>query len=95
MTGSGTFGLIQRTVGWYNQPNKEEVDDIENGKTPNNLLGSSWNFLFGVSCLGGSESSELSASVGKRRCNENSAEAVEAVEEGSVGRVPILRYQLC
>jgi len=92
VTGCGTFATIQGTVGWYNQPNKEEVDDIENGDTPNNLLGSSWNFLSRVGSLGSSQSSELSASIGERRCNENSTKAVEAVEECSPRRVPILRY---
>jgi hypothetical protein len=54
VTGCGTFATIQGTVGWYNQPNKKEVDDIENGETPNNLLGSFWNFLLRVSSLGSS-----------------------------------------
>jgi hypothetical protein len=95
VTGCGSLALIQGTVGWDNQPNKEEVDDIENGQTPNNLLGSSWNLLSRISSLGSSESSELSASVGERRCNKNSTEAFKAVEECSFRRVPILRYQLC
>ena len=92
MTGFGTCASIQGTGGWYDQPNKEKVDNVENSKTPNNLLGSSWDFLSGVGSLGSSESSELGSSIGERRCNENSTKAVEAVEECSVRRVPILRY---
>jgi hypothetical protein len=46
--------MVQGAVGWHNQPNEEEIDDVENGETPNDLLGSSWNFLQGVGRLGSS-----------------------------------------
>ena len=52
--GFGTSASVQGTVRWYDQPNQEEVDEIKNGDTPNNLLGSSWNFLAGVGSLGSS-----------------------------------------
>jgi hypothetical protein len=91
MTGCGTFAFVQGTVGRYNQPNEEEVDDIEDSDTPNNLLRSSWNLLSRVGRLGGSQSSELSASVGERSCNEDSTETVKAVEECTPRRMPILR----
>lgn len=91
MTGSGTFAGVQITVFWHNQPDKEKVDDVEDGDTPNNLLGSSWNFLCRIGSLGSSQSSELSSSIGERRRNKNSAKTVEAIEECFPRRVPILR----
>lgn len=91
MTGLGTFTTIQWAVGWDNQPNKEEVDDVEDPETPNDLLRSSGNFLLRVGSLGSSQASELSASVGERRGDENGAEAVEAVEKGGLRGVPTSR----
>ncbi len=94
MTGGGAFAAIQGTVGWDNQPNEEEVHDVEDGETPNNLLGSSWNFLCRVGSLGSSQSSELSASICERGRNENGTEAVEAVEECRPRLMPILTLLL-
>ena len=88
MSGCGAFTLVQGTVGGHNQPNEEEVNDVEDGETPNNLLGSPRDLLKGIGRLGSSQSSELSASIGERRRDENGAEALEAVEERTVRIVP-------
>jgi hypothetical protein len=89
VTGRGTFALVQGAVLWYDQANKEKVDNVENSDTPNNLLGSFRNFPGGVGSLGSSQASELSSSVGERRSDENSAKAMEAIEERRPRRVPI------
>jgi len=73
--------MVQRAVRRHDQANEEEVDDVENGETPDNLLGSSWDFPQGVGRLGSGQTSKLSASVGEGGRDENRAEALETVEE--------------
>jgi hypothetical protein len=52
VTGCGTLLIEQVTVGRHNQADEEEIDDVENEETPNNLLGGFWDFLQGVGRLG-------------------------------------------
>lgn len=89
-----TLGRIQFTVFRDDQTNEEEVDDVEDGNTPYDLFGGPRNLLSWVDCLRSSKSSQFGAGVGKRRGNEDTAEAVEAVEECLIGGMPVLNHQL-
>jgi len=80
---------VQRTIRWYNQTNEEKVDDIENGDTVNNLVGSFWNFPCWIGSFSSSESSKLSSSISESSGNENGAETVESIKECMLRSVPI------
>ena len=84
MTRFGTFATIQRTVLRYDQTDKEKVDNVEDGDTPHDLSRGPGNLLFWVGRFRGSQSGQLSASIGEGRSDEDAAEAVEAIEECSV-----------
>jgi hypothetical protein len=61
-----TGGLIQEWgVGGHNEPDEEEVDDVEDANTPNDLLGSFRNFLSWVLGFGGSKSGEFGSTKSK------------------------------
>ncbi len=91
VAGFGTGVVVQVAVGGYDQPNKEEVDDVKDGQTPHDLLGSPGDFLCGVASLGSGQTSKLGTGIGERRGDKDSAEALEAVEKCTLGRVPVLR----
>lgn len=71
-------------LGWDNQTHEEEVDDVEDSNTPDDLLGCSRYLLSRVVGFGRSKSSKLSPGIGERSCDEHGTEAVEAVQEGVV-----------
>lgn len=80
----GALATVQRTVGRHDQPNEEEVDDVEDGDTPYDLFRGPRDLLFGVGRFRSGQSGQFSASVGERRSDEDAAEAVEAVEERGI-----------
>ena len=84
MTRFGTCATVQGAVLWYDQTNEKKVDDVEDGDTPYDLLRGPGNLFSWVGRFRGSQSCQLSASIGKGRSDENAAEAVEAIEECSV-----------
>lgn len=59
------FAVVRITVVWYDQSDEEEVDDVEDSNTPDDLSGSPWDLLLRISSFGSSKSSELSSSVCK------------------------------
>lgn len=89
MAGRGSFAFVQGAVGWHDQTDEEEVDNVEDEDTPDDLLRGPWDLLDWVLGLGCGKTDELSAGVGERSSDENTTEAVEAIEEGRVGSVPI------
>lgn len=80
----GTFAAIQGTVRWDDQANKEKINNVEDSDTPYDLVGGPGNLFSWVSSFRGSQSGQLSASVGEGRSDKDAAEAVEAIEECSV-----------
>ena len=93
MTRFGTFATIQGTVLRYDQTNEEKVDNVEDSDTPYDLLRGSGNLLSWVGRFGGSQSGQLSASIGEGRSDEDAAEAVEAIEECRVRWMPVSNHQ--
>ena len=93
MTRFGTFALIRGTVLRYDQTDEEKVDNVEDGDTPHDLLRGPGNLLFWVGRFRGSQSGQLSASIGEGRSDEDAAEAVEAIEECGVRRMPVSNHQ--
>jgi hypothetical protein len=93
MTRRGAFVTVQGAVLRYNQTNEEKVDNVEDGDTPDDLLRGPRNLLLGVLGFRGSQPSQFGASVGERRSDEDAAEAVEAIEECFVRRMPVSIHQ--
>lgn len=85
VTGRGTFASVQGAIGRDDQPNEEKVDNVEDGNTPYDLFRGPRDLLSWVGRLRSSQSCQLGASVGKCRGDEDTAEAMEAIEESGVG----------
>jgi hypothetical protein len=90
VTAGTTLASVKRAVGRDNETDEEEVDNVEDANTPDDLLGSLGDFLSWIGGLGSSKSSKFSSAKGKRGCNEDGTESVEAVEESTVWSVPRL-----
>ena len=85
--------MVRIAVRGHDQSDEEQVDDVEDEDTQGNLLRGSWDLLLGVIGLGGSQADELSSSVGEGGGDEDSTEAMEAVEEGGVWVAPVAGCQ--
>lgn len=85
MTRRGPFAGIQGTVCGYDQTNEEKVDNVEDGDTPDDLFRGPRDLLSRVGRFCSSQSGQLSARVGERGGDEDTAEAVEPIEECAVG----------
>lgn len=84
-----TLSGVKRAVGRHVQSNEEQVDNVEDEDTPDDLLRGPWDLLYGVLRLGGSKTDKLGTGVSESGGDEHAAEAVEAIEEGGVGCVPV------
>jgi hypothetical protein len=82
--------LVQWAVGRYNEADEEEIDNVEDADTPDDLLGGLWDFLLGVCGLGSCQSSKFSSAEGKRSRDKDGTESLEAIEEttGTVRLMP-------
>ena len=78
------MAIIQGTVLRYDQANEEKVDNVEDGDTPYDLLRGPRDLLSWVGRFRGSQSGQLSASIGEGRSDEDATEAVEAIEKCGV-----------
>jgi hypothetical protein len=81
VTRFGTFAFVQGTIRRYDQANEEKVDNVEDRDTPYDLFRGLRNFLSWVGRFRSRQSGQFSTSVGKRRGDEDAAEAMEAIEE--------------
>lgn len=83
-------GVVQRAVGWYDEADEEEIDNVEDADTPDDLLGGLWDFLLGVCGLGSCQASKFGSAEGKRGRDEDGTESLEAIEEttGTVWLMP-------
>jgi hypothetical protein len=83
-------GVEQRAVGWYDEADEEEIDNVEDANTPDDLLGGLWDFLLGICGLGRSQSSKFGSAEGKRGRDKDGTESLEAIEEttGTVWLMP-------
>lgn len=86
-TGS-TLTMVQRAVSGDNEADEEQVHNVEDADTPDDLLGGLGDFLLWVFSLGSSESSKFSSAESEGSRDEDSAESMEAIEEGAVRVVP-------
>lgn len=82
MAGRRALTGVQWAVGRDDQADEEEVDNVEDEDTPDDLFAGARDLLCGVLGLSRGESDELCAGVGEGSSNEDAAEAVETVEEG-------------
>lgn len=80
--GVGKVGIIR----WDNETEDSKGDNVEEGDTPEDLLGSLWNGLSWVGGLSGGKTDQLGSSEGERGGDEDGAETVETVLEGSTVR---------
>lgn len=63
MARGGAWTVVQITVVWQNQPNKEQVNNVENEDTPDDLVRGSGNLFPWVGSLGRGQSGEFGACV--------------------------------
>jgi len=80
---------IQRAIRWDIQADQEEIDDVEDEDTPDDLLRSSGDFLSRVDGLGSSKTRELGTHVGEGCADEDAAKALKAVKETGPWRAPV------
>lgn len=88
--GAGCLGE-ELIIGLDDQAEDEEGDDVEEGHTPEDLLGGLGEGLARVVGLGGSKTNQLGSSEGESGSDEDGAETLEAVLEGLLRCVPVLR----
>ena len=73
--GIGAGGAEEiRVVGWKDQADDEEAEDVEGGDAPENLAGSFWEGFAGIGRFCGGEADELGAGEGEGGGDENGAE---------------------
>jgi hypothetical protein len=90
----GSRTAVQGTVCRYDESNKKKVDDVEDTDSPCDLIRGFGNLLLWIGCFRGSQSCQLGASVGERCSDEDTAEAVESIEECAVRIVPVSKFML-
>lgn len=76
-------------VGRHNQANKQETDHVEEGDTPEHLLGRGGKRFPGIGSLRGCEADELRASEGEGGGDEDGAKSLETIAERA-RLIPIL-----
>ncbi len=83
-------GVVQRAVGWNDEADEEEVDNVEDADTPDDLFGGLWDFLLGVCGLGSCQASKFGSAEGKRGRDKDGTESLEAIEEttGTIWLMP-------
>ena len=79
-----TRTTIQIAILGYDQPHQEQIDDVEDTDSPNDLFRSARDFFLGIRGFGGGEAGEFGAGIGEGGGDEDAAETVETVEEGGV-----------
>lgn len=87
--GVGTAGSHEtRVVGGEDETDDEQVQDVEDGNSPEDLLASHGDRLAGVGRLGSGQTNHLSTTEGEGSNDEDTAETLEVGE--STGVVPVL-----
>jgi hypothetical protein len=56
-----SISLVQRTIGGHDQPNQEQVDDVEDTNTPDNLSRRSGDLFARIVGLGGGKAGQFCA----------------------------------
>lgn len=77
-----------RVVVWNDESENEQVDNVEKGNAPEDLLGGFGDLPDRVRCLGGRKTGKLGTTVGKGRRDKDGAETLEACKGSGV--VPVL-----
>lgn len=92
MTRCRTSITVQWAVCRHDQTNEQKVDSVEDQNTVDDLLRGLGDLLLWVDGFSCGQTGQLSASVGKCGGDENTAESVEAIEEGGAVRgMPVSR----
>jgi hypothetical protein len=92
-TRSATLSGVQRAVRRHVQSNEEQVDNVKDGDTPDDLFRGLRDLLDGVLRLRCGETDQFGTSVSEGGVDKDAAEAVEAVQEGGVRCVPVSNCQ--
>jgi hypothetical protein len=88
MTTFGSPTTVKRTVFGYNETDEEEIDNVENANTPDDLPRSSGNFFPRILGLSSGQPRKLGSAEGKRGRYKDGAESMEAIEESTIWRMP-------
>lgn len=76
-------------VRWDNESEDEQGDDVEEGNSPEDLLGGLWEGLAGVGSFSSGKTDQLSSTESERSIDEDGAESLESIA-GSTGVAPVL-----
>lgn len=88
MTTFASSAAVKHAVFGHNEADEEEIDDVEDANTPDNLPRGFGNFFPRVFGLGSSQASKLGSAEGKRSCDKDGTEPMEAVEKSTVWGMP-------
>jgi hypothetical protein len=95
MTTFASSATVKRAVCGHNEADEEEIDDVEDADTPDDLPRGFGDFSLGVFRLGSSQACEFGSAKSKRCCDEDGTESVEAIEEATVWSMPTRRLSQC
>ena len=79
---------VKHTVGGNNEADEEEIDDVKDANTPDDLPRGFRDFFPGIFGLRSSESSEFGSAKGERGGDKDGTESMEAIEKSAVWRMP-------
>ena len=88
MTTLPTCAVVKNAVFGYNEADEEEIDDVKDADTPNDLPAGFGDFSPRVHGLGSGQSSEFGSLEGERCGDEDGTESMKAIEESAVWRMP-------
>jgi hypothetical protein len=86
-----TFGsrvIVKRSVFGYNETDEEEINNVENANAPDDLPRGFGDFFPRVFGLGSSQPRKFGSAKGKRGCDKDGTESMEAIEESTIWRMP-------
>lgn len=90
----GSRATVERAVLGHNETDEEEVNDVENANTPNDLFCGSGDFFPWVSGFSGSEARKFGSTEGERGGDKDGTEPMEAIQESTIWRMPSTRLVL-
>ena len=88
MSTFGSRAIVKVTVFGDNEADEEEIDDVENANTPDDLPGSFGDFFPRVFGLSSSQTRKFGSAKGKRGRDKDGTESMEAIEESTIWRMP-------
>ena len=71
MTAGSSLASIEWAVCWYDETNEEQIDEVKDGDSPDNLSSSFGDLFSGILSFSGCQSGKFGTAVGKRGCHKD------------------------